>query len=158
MILLFQLVGYSVMAAKFLRYSLPILVIVDLMAAVGIVAAVTWLSKRMKSELRAVLMPIVYAGLAVVLFAGQLQASPFFSMHRTTLARWLDADGRRFPESSLRLRRPRGRVASCGERPRPERQSPPTCRRSFEFYLAAESTTGSSGEIVIRRRRVQQHD
>ena len=96
----FQLVGFSVMAAKFLRYSLPILVIVDLMAAVGIVAAAEWLSTRMKSNLRPVLMPIAYATLAVVLFAGQLHASPFFSMHRTTLARWLDADGRRFPESS----------------------------------------------------------
>jgi hypothetical protein len=96
----FQLVGFSVMAAKFLRYSLPILVIVDLMAAVGIVATFEWLSKRIKSKLRPVLMPIAYAALAIVLFAGQLQASPFFSMHRTTLARWLDADGRRFPESS----------------------------------------------------------
>ena len=96
----FQMIGFSVMAAKFLRYSLPILVVVDLMAAVGIVAAVTWLLKRMKSELRPVFMPMVYAGLAVVLFAGQLQASPFFSLHRTTLARWLDADGRRFPEST----------------------------------------------------------
>lgn len=96
----FQLVGFSVMAAKFLRYSLPILVIVDLMAAVGIVASITWLTTRVKSELRTVLVPLAYGALAVVLFAGQAQASPFFSMHRTTLARWFDPDGRRFPESS----------------------------------------------------------
>jgi len=96
----FQLVGFSVMAAKFLRYSLPVLVIADLMAAVGIVAAVEWLSRRFTSKLRPVIMPMAYATLAVVLFAGELKASPFFSMHRTTLARWLDADGRRFAESS----------------------------------------------------------
>jgi dolichyl-phosphate-mannose-protein mannosyltransferase len=97
---IFQLIGYSAMAAKFLRYSLPILVVVDLIAAVGIVASVTWLLTRAKSEVRTVLVPIAYGALAVVLFAGQAQASPFFSMHRTTLARWLDPDGRRFPESS----------------------------------------------------------
>ena len=96
----FQLVGFSVMAAKFLRYSLPIFVLVDLLAAVGIVAAVEWLLKRMKSHLRPAFMSIAYATLAVVLFAGELQASPFFSMQRTTLARWLDVDGRRFPEGS----------------------------------------------------------
>ena len=96
----FQMVGFSVMAAKFLRYSLPILVIVDLLAAVGIVAAVNWLQRRSTAKLRPVLMPVAYATLAIVLFAGQLQASPFFSMHRTTLAHWLDRDGRRFPESS----------------------------------------------------------
>jgi hypothetical protein len=96
----FQMVGFSVMAAKFLRYSLPILVIVDLLAAVGIVAAVDWLVKRTSAKLRPVLMPVTYAALAIVLFAGQLQASPFFSMHRTAFARWLDDDGRRFPESS----------------------------------------------------------
>jgi hypothetical protein len=96
----FQMVGFSVMAAKFLRYSLPILVIIDLLAAVGIVSAVNWLQKRTTATLRPVLMPVAYATLAIVLFAGQLQASPFFSMHRTTLAHWLDGDGRRFPESS----------------------------------------------------------
>jgi hypothetical protein len=97
---LFQLIGFSLLAAKFLRYSLPILVVVDLMAAVGIVAAVEWLVKRMTSGLRPVLRPMAYGALAVVLFAGQLQAAPFFSTHRTTLARWLDPDGHRFPESS----------------------------------------------------------
>ena len=94
----FQLVGLSVVAAKFLRYSLPILVIVDLMAAVGIVAAVNWLLKRVRSELRTVVLPIAYGTLAVSLLAGEVQAAPFFSMHRTTLSRWLDPDGRRFPE------------------------------------------------------------
>ena len=106
---LFQLLGYSAMAAKFLRYSLPILVIFDLIAAVGIVASLTWLMQRLKREPRLrrglggqapeVLMPVVYGALAIALFASQVQASPFFSLHRTTLARWLDADGRRFPES-----------------------------------------------------------
>jgi hypothetical protein len=98
--LCFQILGYSVMAAKFLRYSLPILVLVDLLAAVGIATMVGWLAKQVKSETRAFLVPVAYGALALVLFAGQVQASPFFSMHRNPLARWLDADGRRFPEAS----------------------------------------------------------
>ena len=96
----FQLVGFSVMAAKFLRYALPVLVIVDLMAAVGLVAMVNWLVARVKSEARPVILPIVYAALAISLFTGEVQASPFFSMHRTTLARWLDPNGLRFPEAA----------------------------------------------------------
>jgi hypothetical protein len=98
--LVLQIIGYSALAAKFLRYSLPILVLFDLLAAVGIVTVVSWLAKQAKSEGRAFLMPIAYGALALVLFAGQVQASPFFSMHRNTLARWLDADGRRFPEGA----------------------------------------------------------
>jgi len=104
--LLFNLLGYSLMAAKFLRYILPILVVFNMLAAVGLVAFVTWLVARVKSAARpgfgghapAALIPMVSGALAVVLFAGQVQASPFFPMHRTALARWLDADGRRFPE------------------------------------------------------------
>ena len=96
----FQLVGFSVMAAKFLRYSLPVLVIVDLMAAVGIVAAVHWLLTRVKRQARLVLLPAVYATLAISRSAGQVQAAPYFSMHRTTLARWLGSEGLRFPEAA----------------------------------------------------------
>jgi len=89
-----------VMAAKFLRYSLPILVICDLMAAVGLVAALMWLAQRLTNGVRSAVLTIGAAALAIVLFAGQVQTSPFFSFHRTTLARWLDSDGRRFPEST----------------------------------------------------------
>ena len=42
--IVFQFIGYSVMAAEFLRYSLPLLVMMNLLAAVGIVASLTWLT------------------------------------------------------------------------------------------------------------------
>ena len=48
--LVLQLLGYSVMAAKFLRYSLPMLVLLDLLAAVGIVASVGMAGKQVKGE------------------------------------------------------------------------------------------------------------
>jgi hypothetical protein len=73
-------------------------VVFNLMAAVGFVTAVRWIAQRLKSHMRVVFVPVAYGGLALLLFAGQAQAAPFFSMHRATLARWLDPDGRRFPE------------------------------------------------------------
>ena len=97
--LLIQLIGYSAVAAKFLRYSLPMLVIIDLMAAVGLVFAINWLTARMKTEVRAGFMVVAYASLAVVLLASQIHVSPYFPMHRTTLAKWLDGDRQRFPEA-----------------------------------------------------------
>ena len=97
--LFFLAVGCSAMAAKFLRYGLPILVLLNLMAAVGIVAGLNWLLTRQTREVRSVALSAVCATLAVMLFAGQAQASPHFAMYRNVLARWLDADGRRFPEA-----------------------------------------------------------
>ena len=97
--LFFLAVGCSAMAAKFLRYGLPILVLLNLMAAVGIVAGLNWLLTRQTREVRSVALSAACATLAVMLFAGQAQASPHFAMHRNVLARWLDADGRRFPEA-----------------------------------------------------------
>src|SRR5207237_9531292 len=41
-LLLFLIVPYSLMAAKFLRYALPIFLVVDVMAAIGIVSGVAW--------------------------------------------------------------------------------------------------------------------
>ena len=95
-----QMVGYSLVAAKFLRYSLPMLVIFDLMAAVGLVFAINWLTARIKADARTVFMPVAYVALAIVLFAGQVHASPFYAMHRTAVGRLLDADGQLFPEAS----------------------------------------------------------
>ena len=155
----FQLVGFSVMAAKFLRYSLPILVILDLMAAVGIVAALEWLFKRLKSNLRPVFMAIACATLAIVLFAGQLHASPFFSMHRTTLARALDANGRRFPEGSydFGVREAVTRIVASA---RPGAEVISDVPQVVEFYLSRSSRTdlqvkSLSGSGVFSKTREQ---
>ena len=97
--IVFQIIGYSMMAAKFIRYSLPLLVMMNLLAAVGIVASLRWLTSAMKSGMRDVALPVAYGALAVMLFVGQLQAAPYFAMNRNALARWLDPDGLRFPEA-----------------------------------------------------------
>lgn len=99
--LVFQLLGYSVMAAKFLRYSLPMLVLIDLLAAVGVVIAVGWTVRWLRRDItRRLLAPVAYAAVALALLAGQVQAAPYFAMHRNALAEWLDPDGIRFPETA----------------------------------------------------------
>src|SRR5258706_15727600 len=45
-LLLFLLVPYSLMAAKFLRYALPMFAVIDVMAAVGIVSGGAWLLRK----------------------------------------------------------------------------------------------------------------
>src|SRR6202521_1995021 len=44
--LVFVLVPYSLMAAKFMRYALPLFAAVDLVAAVGLVAGIGWLLRK----------------------------------------------------------------------------------------------------------------
>jgi 4-amino-4-deoxy-L-arabinose transferase-like glycosyltransferase len=45
-LILFLLVPYSLMAAKFLRYALPLFAVIDILAGVGIVAGVAWLLRK----------------------------------------------------------------------------------------------------------------
>ena len=75
------LVPYSLMAAKFLRYSLPMLATVDMIAAVGLVSGVGWLlRKQWLSETARV----TVAGAAVSVFCANLviaqAAAPYYSM------------------------------------------------------------------------------
>jgi hypothetical protein len=163
--LVFQLIGFSIMAAKFLRYSLPLLVIVDLTAAVGIVGAIGWLAGWVRPDVRRALVPVAYAGLVGVLFAGQLQASPFFSLHRNALARWLDAEGRRFPEQGydVGVREVVLRIASHAD---PGAEIVTDVPAVVEFYLARSgrsdlvvktfSATGLSGHATEQWVIVQQ--
>ncbi len=44
--LVFVLVPYSLMAAKFMRYALPLFAAIDLIAAVGFVAGISWLLRK----------------------------------------------------------------------------------------------------------------
>ena len=135
--ILFQCVGYSVMAAKFIRYSLPMMVLLELLAAVGIVASVTWLTSVMNGGLRATLRPVAYGALGVMLFMGQANASPYFSMNRNVLARWLDPDGRRFPEAGYDFG-VREAVSAIAEAAAPGAEIVSDVPQIVRFYLEQE--------------------
>jgi len=98
----FLLVPYSLMAAKFLRYSLPILATLDLIAAVGLVAGIGWLTR--KEWLSAVTRTGVSV-LALVVFAGglvhaQQDAAPFYSLFQNGIGARVDRKASAFPEAT----------------------------------------------------------
>jgi len=98
----FVLLPYSLMAAKFLRYSLPILATLDLIAAVGLVSGIAWLlRKRWLSRVTRAAISL----LAVLVFAGALVASqqaaaPFYSLFQNGIGARLSPPGATFPEET----------------------------------------------------------
>ena len=98
----FLLVPYSLMAAKFMRYSLPMLATLDLVAAVGLVAGMDWLlRKRWLSRVTRV----TVSSLALVVFVtalttSQQSAAPFYSLFQNAVGASLGAPGSTFPEET----------------------------------------------------------
>src|SRR5258706_10341315 len=101
-LLVFLLLPYSLMAAKFLRYALPLFAVVDIVAAIGIVAGVSWLLRkgwlprpvRIATALAAVVVFIV--GVA----AAPLSAAPFFSVFQNAAGERLALPATVFPEET----------------------------------------------------------
>jgi hypothetical protein len=98
----FLIVPYSLMAAKFLRYALPMLVVIDLIAAVGLVAGVGWLLRKAWLSTGT---KVTVAALAVVVFvvglvASQQWATPFYSLSQNGIGASLDGPGVVFPEET----------------------------------------------------------
>ena len=101
MMLLFIVVPYSLMAAKFERYSLPMLLLIDILAAVGICAAVKWMWFRaVPRPGRLVAAVAVYALLIGVLVADDSTAAPFYSLHQNVIGARLEAPASTFPEEA----------------------------------------------------------
>jgi Dolichyl-phosphate-mannose-protein mannosyltransferase len=98
----FVLVPYSLMAAKFIRYSLPMLALVDLIAAVGLVSGVGWiLRKRWLSPVTRATVAV----LAVGVFSGELAAArvtaaPFYSLYQNGIGARVDPGGTSFSEQT----------------------------------------------------------
>jgi len=98
----FVIVPYSLMAAKFLRYSLPMLATVDLAAAVGLVAGIGWLLRKgwlsiaTRRGVAALAVAVFVVGLADV----QHAAAPFYSLFQNGVGARLDPGGAAFPEQT----------------------------------------------------------
>src|SRR3984893_5784755 len=100
--LVFVLVPYSLMAAKFMRYALPLFAAVDLLAAVGLVAGVGWLlRKRWLSPVTRLTVSVLAVVVSIVALAvGQESAPPFYSLFRNAVGERLAAAGETFPEET----------------------------------------------------------
>ncbi len=100
--LVLLIVPYSLMAAKFIRYTLPMLAMLDLMAAIGLVSGIGWLLRK------GWLAPAARAGVAAVtvvvaltaLVAAPLSAAPFYSVFQNGIGARLAAPGTTFPEET----------------------------------------------------------
>lgn len=99
--LLMLIVPYSLMAAKFLRYALPMLALVDLAAALGLVTLAERLGTgRKERSLRVALGTIGLAFVVGSLWPIQISAAPFYSLQQNSLGRLVDRPAARFPEET----------------------------------------------------------
>jgi hypothetical protein len=100
--LVFVIVPYSLMAAKFMRYALPLFAAIDIVAAIGVVAGIGWLLR--KSWLSRVTRVAVSIAALVVCIAGpfmaQRSASPYYSLFRNAIGSRLATAGKTFPEET----------------------------------------------------------
>jgi hypothetical protein len=101
-LLVFVLVPYSLMAAKFMRYSLPLLATLDLVAAVGLVAGIGWLLRKqwLPPVIRQTVASLALAVFVTALVVVQQSAAPFYSLFQNGIGASLAAPGATFPEET----------------------------------------------------------
>jgi hypothetical protein len=89
--LVFTLLPYSLVSGKFVRYMLPVLAVLDLTAAVGIVML-----------LERVAAPAVAAALIVVMLAANVvAAAPHYALAQNSVGAWIGAPGSLFPDDEF---------------------------------------------------------
>jgi hypothetical protein len=101
-LLLFLLVPYSLMAAKFLRYALPLFAIVDILAGVGVVSGVAWLLRKgwLPRSVRIVTAAAAIGVLVVGAVTAPASAGPFFSLFQNGIGERLAPPAVTFPEET----------------------------------------------------------
>jgi hypothetical protein len=99
--LLFTLLPYSFVASKFVRYMLPVLAVVDIAAAVGIV----WLLRALAAREATVVRDVAAACLLVFAVASplseQLAAAPHYGLAQNIFGASFAARGALFPDDEL---------------------------------------------------------
>jgi hypothetical protein len=157
--LVFVLVPYSLMAAKFMRYALPMFVAIDLVAAVGLVAGIGWLlRKRWLSRVTRVTVSLVAGvGSIAVLAFGLQSASPFYSLFRNAIGERVAAAGETFPEEAYDYG-VREAVATIAETAKPSDVIISDAPAVVTYYLNAAGRTdlearSLSGEGIPNSRR-----
>ena len=101
-LLVFLLVPYSLMAAKFIRYTLPMLATLDLLAGVGIVAGIGWLLRKgwLSPVTRVSVAALAIAVSIVGLVTAPQSAAPFYSLFQNSIGAMRAAPGTTFSEET----------------------------------------------------------
>ncbi len=96
------LAGYSVPAVKFMRYALPLFALIDVFAAIGVVAGIGWLLRKLwlapttRVTVAAVALIVCISGP----FLAQQGAAQFPSLFRNAIGERLAHAGTMFPEEA----------------------------------------------------------
>jgi hypothetical protein len=98
----FFVLPFSLMAAKFLRYSLPMLATVDLIAAVGLVAGLEWLLRKgwLSAATRISVATLAITVFAVGLARAQQTATPYYSLFQNAIGARVNTGTPAFPEET----------------------------------------------------------
>jgi hypothetical protein len=101
-LLLFILVPYSLMAAKFLRYALPMFALIDVIAGIGVVSGVGWLLRKrwLPRQVRLVTACAAIVVLVVGAMTAPASAAPFFSIFQNAVGERLAPPAFTFPEET----------------------------------------------------------
>ena len=85
--LVVQLLGYTVIAAKFQRYAMPLLIVIDMLAAVAVVAVFRWIRERsgLPASPGMAACAAVAALLVLSVVRPPLTASPHFSIYQNAV-------------------------------------------------------------------------
>jgi hypothetical protein len=100
--LVFVLIPYSLMAAKFMRYALPLFAALDLVAAIGFIAGIGWLLRKswLSPIIRVTVSLLALVVSIVALGDGLESAQPFYSLFRNAVGERTAASGQVFPEEA----------------------------------------------------------
>jgi len=101
-LVVFLLVPYSLMAAKFMRYALPMLATLDLLAAVGLVAGIGWLLRKgwLSEVTRVTVATLALAISIVALVTAPQSAAPYYSVFQNGIGARHAAPAVTFPEET----------------------------------------------------------
>jgi 4-amino-4-deoxy-L-arabinose transferase-like glycosyltransferase len=99
--LIFFLLPYSLMGGKFVRYMLPLLALVDILAAAGIVWLLDAARARVRVADRRWLAPALTALLVAAPLYAQLSARPFFGLSQNALGAALTEPGYMFADDEF---------------------------------------------------------
>ena len=99
--LVLTLLPYAFLASKHLRYMLPVLAVVDIAAAVGVVWVVRRLLVGRPALIRSLSAALVVAIAIGAPFVQQLRAAPFYGLAQNALGARLFAPASLFPDDEL---------------------------------------------------------
>lgn len=117
--LVFFLVPYSLMGAKFVRYMLPLLAVVDILAAAAIVWMLDASRARLSARTSRWLVPALTALFAATPLYALVSARPYFSMSQNVIGTVVSKPGDMFPDDEFNDAGVREAVSAIARAARP---------------------------------------